>query len=59
MPRLFFAGGIGDTQSLQVPYASECKVSNERGNGNNLERVCEPLLRFKAKPFAFKTICEV
>ena len=32
MPRLFFPGAIGDIQRLQVRYASECKVPNERGN---------------------------
>ena len=31
--RLFFAGGIGDTQRLQERCASECKVPNERGKG--------------------------
>ena len=32
--RLFFAGAIGDIQCLQVSYASECKVLNERGKGD-------------------------
>ena len=49
MPRLFFAGGIGDMQRLQVRYVSECKVPNERGKGHDLERVCKPLLGSKAK----------
>ena len=31
MPRLFFAGDIGDIQRLHVRYVSECKVPNERG----------------------------
>ena len=31
MPRLFFAGDIGDEQCLQVRYVSECKIPNERG----------------------------
>ena len=51
MPRLSFTGGIGDTQRLQVCYASECKVPNERGNVKVcLERVSKPLLKSKAKP---------
>ena len=50
MSRLFFAGGIGDIERLQVGYASECKVPDERGKENDLERVCKPLLKFKAKP---------
>ena len=49
VPRLFFTVGIGDMQHLQAWYASECKVPNERGRGNDLERV-KPLLEFKAKP---------
>ena len=51
MPRLFFAGDIGDTRRLQVRYTVECKVLNERGKREGLERVCKPLLRSKAKPF--------
>ena len=48
---LFFTGGIGDIQRLQVWYASECKVPNEGGK----EMVwrgfaCKPLLGSKAKP---------
>ena len=31
VPRLFFAGDIGDIQRLLVLYASKCKVPNERG----------------------------
>ena len=50
MPRLFFAGGIGDIQCLQGQYTSKCKVPNERGKENGLERVFKPLLGFKAKP---------
>ena len=49
MPRLFFAEGIGDIQSLQVQYVSKCKVPNERRKGNDLERVCKLLLGSKAK----------
>ena len=33
VPRLFFAGDIGDIQRLQVWYTVECKVPNERGKG--------------------------
>ena len=50
MPRLFFAGGIGDIQCLQGQYTSKCKVPNERGKENGLEGVFKPLLGFKAKP---------
>ena len=50
MPRLFFSGGIGDIQRLQVQYMSKCKVLNERRKGNDLERVCKPLLGSQAKP---------
>ena len=50
VPRPFFAGDIGDIQRLQVQSASECKVPDERGKGNDLERVCEPLFGSKAKP---------
>ena len=46
MPRLFFAGAIGDIQSL---YASKCKLLNEGRKEKVLERVCKPLLRSKAK----------
>ena len=49
MPRLFFTGGIGDIQCLQVQYASECKVPNERGK-KRLEKVCKLLFRFPGKP---------
>ena len=34
-----------------MQYASECKVLNERGKGNDLERVCKPLSRSKTKPW--------
>ena len=37
-------------QRLQMQYVSKCKVPNERGKGNDLERVFKPLLRSKAKP---------
>ena len=47
MPRLFFPEGVGNIQRLQVRYASECKVPNEKRK--NLWRVCEPLLRSKTK----------
>ena len=50
MPRLFFAGDIGNIQRLQVRYASGCKVPNERGKRKGLEGVCEQLLGSKAKP---------
>ena len=30
MPRLFFPEGVGNIQRLQVRYASECKVPNEK-----------------------------
>ena len=33
VPRLFFAGYIGDIQSLQVRYASLYKVPNKKGKG--------------------------
>ena len=52
MPRLFFSGGIGNIQHLQVQYAS--KKFNKREKGNDLERVCKPLLRSKAKPLSPK-----
>ena len=54
MPRLFFAGGIGDIQRLREKYMSKCKVPKERGKGNDLERVCKPLLGSKAKPLSPK-----
>ena len=53
MPRLFFAGDIGDMQRLQVQYASECKVPNERGK-KALEGACKSLLGSKAKPLVLK-----
>ena len=49
MPRLLFTGAIGDIQRLQVQYMSKCKVPNEKGKGNDLERVLTPLLGSKAK----------
>ena len=50
VPRLFFAGDIGDLHlRLQVRYASESKVSNDRGT-KSLERVCKSVLGSKAKP---------
>ena len=48
--RLFFDGDIGDIQRLQVQCMSTCKVPNERGKENDLERVCKPLLASKSKP---------
>ena len=42
MPRLFFTGAIGDIQCLQVGYASECTLPNERGKekvGDGLQAV--------------------
>ena len=33
VPRLFFAGVIGDIQRLQVQYVPGCKVPNEREKG--------------------------
>ena len=50
MHRLFFTGSIGDIQRLQVRYASECKVFNDKG----LERICKPLLESKAKTYPLK-----
>ena len=58
MPRLFFTGCIGDIQWLQVRYASECKVPNKRGKGNDLKRVWKPLLGSKAKPLPLKQFVE-
>ena len=54
MPRLFFAGDIGDIQRLKLQYISKCRVLNERGKVNDLEKVCEPLLGSKAKPLPLK-----
>ena len=50
MPRLFFAGDIGDIQRLRVRFASECKLRNKREKKKGLERVCKPSLGSKAKP---------
>ena len=50
MNRLFFTEGIGDIQRLQVQYMSKCKVPNGIRKGNDLERVCKPLLGCKTKP---------
>ena len=50
MPRLFFAGAIGDIQRLQVQYTSECKLPNERGK----EKVWRGLFGSKAKSLSPK-----
>ena len=50
MLRLSFVGSIDDVQLLKVPYASECKVPDEREKRKGLVRVCKSLLRSKAKP---------
>ena len=54
MPRLFFAGDIGDIQRLKLQYISKCRVLNERGKVNDLEKACKPLLGSKAKPLPLK-----
>ena len=58
MPRLFFAGDIGDIQRMQVGYASECKLPSERTRKGE-KRVCKPLLGFEAKSLPPKTFCKV
>ena len=53
MPRLLFARVIGDIQCLRRRHASKGKVPDEQKR-KGLERACEPLLRFKAKPLSPK-----
>ena len=49
VPRLFFVGDIGDIQRLQVQFAFECKVPNEKKK-EIWKRFSKPLLESKTKP---------
>ena len=49
MPKLFFAGDIGDIPHMKARYASEGRVLNERAKGKVWRRVCKQLLESKAK----------